>query len=38
MDQGLQKLYARCEERKSSMAKVRSQIMDRTGRRRSIEA
>lgn len=31
-------LYARCEELKSSMAKVRSQIMDRAGRSRNVEA
>ena len=34
----LKALYARCEELKSSMAKVRSQIMDRAGRSRNIEA
>lgn len=31
-------LYARCEELKSSMAKVKSQIMDRAGRSRNVEA
>ena len=34
----MEALYARCEELKSSMAKVRSQIMDRAGRSRNIEA
>lgn len=34
----IEALYARCEELKSSMAKVKSQIMDRVGRSRSIEA
>lgn len=38
MDQGVQKLYARCEERKSSIAKIRSQIMDNAGRIRNVEA
>lgn len=33
-----QALYTRCEELKSSMAKVRSQIMDRAGRSRNVEA
>ena len=33
----MEALYARSEELKSSMAKVRSQIMDRVGRSRSIE-
>ena len=34
----MEALYARCEELKSSMAKVRSQIMDKAGRSRNIEA
>lgn len=34
----MEALYARCEELKSRMAKVRSQIMDRAGRSRNIEA
>ena len=34
----IEALYARCEELKSSMAKVRSQIMDRAGRSRNVEA
>ena len=34
----MEELYARCEELKSSMAKVRSQIMDKAGRSRNIEA
>lgn len=34
----MEALYARCEELKSSMAKVRSQIMDRAGRSWNIEA
>ena len=34
----MEALYARCEELKSSMAKVRSQIMDRAGRSRNVEA
>ena len=34
----MEALYARCEELKSRMAKVRSQIMDKTGRSRNIEA
>ena len=31
-------LYTRCEELKSSLAKVRSQIMDRAGCSRNVEA
>ena len=34
----IEALYARCDELKSSMAKVRSQIMDRAGRSRNVEA
>lgn len=34
----IEALYARCEELKSSMAKVESQIMDRAGRSRNAEA
>ena len=34
----MEALYARCEELKGSMAKVRSQIMDKAGRSRNIEA
>ena len=34
----MEALYARCEELKSRMAKVRSQIMDKAGRSRNIEA
>ena len=34
----MEALYARCEELKNSMAKVRSQIMDKAGRSRNIEA
>lgn len=34
----MEALYARCEELKSSMAKTRSQIMDRAGRSRNVEA
>ena len=34
----MEALYARCEELKSSMAKVKSQIMDKAGRSRNIEA
>ena len=34
----MEALYARSEELKGSMAKVRSQIMDRAGRSRNIEA
>ena len=33
----IEALYARCDELKSSMAKVRSQIMDRAGRSRNVE-
>ena len=33
----MEALYARCEELKGSMAKVRSQIMDRAGRSRNVE-
>ena len=34
----MEALYAQCEELKSSIAKVRSQIMDKAGRSRNIEA
>ena len=34
----MEALYGRCEELKGSIAKVRSQIMDRAGRSRNIEA
>ena len=34
----MEALYIRCEELKSSMAKVRGQIMDRAGRSRNVEA
>lgn len=34
----MEALYTRCEELKSRMAKVRSQIMDKVGRSRNIEA
>ena len=34
----MEALYARCEELKGSIAKVRSQIMDKAGRSRNIEA
>ena len=34
----MEALYARCEELKSSIAKVRSQIMDRAGLSRNVEA
>ena len=34
----MEALYAWCEELKSRMAKVRSQIMDKAGRSRNIEA
>ena len=34
----IEALYALCNELKSSIAKVRSQIMDRAGRSRNVEA
>lgn len=34
----IEALYARCDELKKGIAKVKSQIMDRVGRSRSIEA
>jgi len=34
----MEALYARCDELKNGIAKVKSQIMDRVGRSRSIEA
>lgn len=34
----IEALYGRCDELKSGIAKIRSQIMDKVGRRRNVEA
>ena len=38
ISRSMEALYRWCEEQKSGIAKIRSQIMDKVGRRRNVEA